>query len=106
MLVAVFLLVCSAEFSLPQHRKRSDPAMSWLSYAVREAPSEIQFFSAMTKVPQHVPVTLGGKPAFWMGLAPADGMYLAQPISTKFLNSSYFAFVETCAENSPVLFFF
>ena len=69
--------------------------MSWLSYAVSQAPSEIYFFSTTTKVPLHLPATLGGKPAFWMGLAPANGLYLAQPICTKFLNSSFYAFVET-----------
>ncbi len=96
LLFFLFVLCCDCS--------RTDPAMSWLAFASFAAPSEISFFSASSVVPRLRPEKEGAKPAFWIGLAPSAGTYLAQPINTKWLNSSYFAFVETYDWKSGVDF--
>jgi hypothetical protein len=74
MLPMLFLCLVFGAFAALPH-KFSDPAMSWLAYGVAESASEIEFFSTTTVVPFSLPVLNGGKPAFWMGLAPADGSF-------------------------------
>jgi hypothetical protein len=74
--------------------KRNDPALSWLAYSVAAAPEAIQFFSASMIVPPK-PRNAGAQPAFWIGLAPSDGLYLAQPITPKWLGDGWYVFDET-----------